>query len=61
VYESFYTEFGIRSLLQKVETAFEARNWGKFTEHFKSAVDYLDDEYLEIRKARKDRFKWDIL
>jgi hypothetical protein len=61
VYESFYTELGVRSLLQKVETAFEARSWGKFTEYFKSAVDYLDDEYLEIRKARKDLFKWDIL
>jgi hypothetical protein len=61
LYDSFYADLWINTLLQQVNTAFETRDHGKFAEYFIYAVDELDEEYLEIREARKQLFKGDIL
>jgi hypothetical protein len=39
---------------------FEQEDFEEFTAVFKMVCDDLDKQYLEIRKARRELFQWDI-
>jgi hypothetical protein len=45
--------------LSRLRTAFELDDFGNFKEKFRTAFEYLDSQYLEIVRARKELFKWD--
>jgi hypothetical protein len=45
--------------LSRLRTAFELDEFGKFEEMFRTAFEYLDGQYLEIVRVRKELFKWD--
>jgi hypothetical protein len=57
IYNKFYSSLAINSFLQNLESAFETQDYDRFAEHYISAVDHLDAEYLEIRQARKELFE----
>lgn len=63
-YELSYSTLPRELLLQQLSNAFEGRNYyttvGKFVELFKLAVDDMDKQLLEIRKARKKLFDMDF-
>ncbi|KAF7879483.1 hypothetical protein EAF04_000679 [Stromatinia cepivora] len=46
--------------LRKCTNAYKDHNEEGFTKYFKSAVDDMDAQYIEIRNARKQLFKWDL-
>jgi hypothetical protein len=45
--------------LSRLRTAFELDELKNFKERFRTAFEYLDDQYLELVRARKELFKWD--
>ncbi|KAJ8065314.1 hypothetical protein OCU04_006005 [Sclerotinia nivalis] len=46
--------------LEKCTNAYKAHDEEGFIKYFKSAVDDMDAQYIEIRNARKQLFKWDL-
>jgi hypothetical protein len=57
IYNSFYSSLAINSFWQNAESAPETQDYDRFAEHYTSAVDHLDAEYLEIRQARRELFE----
>jgi hypothetical protein len=47
--------------LSRLRTAFELDELENFKEMFRKAIECLDDQYLEIVRARKELFNWDTL
>lgn len=46
--------------LKKLHKMFESQDFTSFVEVFNFVCDDLDAQYLEIRRARKELFAWDI-
>ncbi|ESZ94280.1 hypothetical protein SBOR_5348 [Sclerotinia borealis F-4128] len=56
----FYSALPRNILIKQTNDAFDARNYQQCADTFKKAVDDMDTQYLQIRKARKALFEADI-
>ncbi|KAJ5050497.1 uncharacterized protein L3040_002376 [Drepanopeziza brunnea f. sp. 'multigermtubi'] len=59
-YERLYEDFGVGKIqMEGLNMAIDKQNYAGFHAKFKSAVDKLDGQFLDICRARKSLFKWD--
>ncbi len=58
-FDSFYKDLPREECLSLVTKAARARDWDAWKTHFRNVVKNMDRQYLEIRAARKELFKYD--
>lgn len=59
-YQKRFDMLPIEIALRKCTDAYKAHDGEGFIKYFKIAVDDMDAQYIEIRNARKQLFKWDL-
>ncbi|KAF7949112.1 hypothetical protein EAE96_008281 [Botrytis aclada] len=56
---AFENDVGRERMLRKIRKAHKCRDYSFFMHCFQEAVDKLNDQYIEILKAKQNLFRWD--
>jgi len=59
--EAQYDRLPCENAMRDLQLSWKARDCEGCCEKFKKAFDKMDKQYMDIRKARKELFKWDFL